>query len=301
MYSWLLLLHGLVIFNLIFLRYLCLRGWNRTMLSYRFSALLTLSGYSIFCVLFPIQSGNHPAIQLVYFGWQGLSFILGWRTFEHGDYSGFVAGLQQLRLSCMMGCGYWEPLRSTAGGNLAVAEVRQHVCRRLWVRWWVSLSDWDSSSWKSPTNGPWDDGRSSQPVRDCCRLQPALPRGRGVGSPNLDLFSRETCVERGTLCWSLVVFPKKRMLKTARFQTELCTQQVPLGWGGQAERCSHEQEKTGRFFRKADFRCPGKTRVKHLGLGHSACTGGKPAGTQPSPQSCRGSSGCLRSEKLGFL
>lgn len=181
-----------------------------------------------------------------------------------------------------MGHGYREPLCSTAAENLAVAEVRQHVSSCFGCTGGCCCR---SGSWKPRTNGPGDDWRSSACAWPAAAAACALG-GLEVVSPSLDLLSRETRVERGTLCLRLVVCPRKKMLKAARFQDKLCTQQVSLGRGSQAECCGHEHGEVGRFFRKADFRCPGQTRVEHLGLGHSACTGGRAAETCPSPQSC---------------
>lgn len=134
---------------------------------------------------------SHPAIRLIFVGWQSLDFVLWWRTSERGDCPFFVEGLQGLWHSRMIGCGYQDPQCSTVALNLTLVEVMWflwHFSGLLWVHCYVFPRDCNSSSWKSLTNGPRDCWHSSQPVLDWCCLQPVLPRGLEVFSPNSDLF-----------------------------------------------------------------------------------------------------------------
>lgn len=48
------------------------------MFSYHCSELLTLAGCFLCVILYPVQMFlhmNHPAIQLIFFGWQSLDFV----------------------------------------------------------------------------------------------------------------------------------------------------------------------------------------------------------------------------------
>lgn len=165
------------------------------MFSYCFSELLTLS-LAVFCMLFPIQSRcfcTWATQPFALFLLDGKALILscdgGHQNVETAHF--FVEGLQGLWHSRMIGCGYQDPQCSTVALNLTLVEVMWflwHFSGLLWVHCYVFPRDCNSSSWKSLTNGPRDCWHSSQPVLDWCCLQPVLPRGLEVFSPNSDLF-----------------------------------------------------------------------------------------------------------------